>query len=63
MDRISSKLRILLGFRPNEILFAVEAENNQAKLINCILLCISFYIYKSGVLGNLPTTNEALLYI
>ena len=40
----SSKLRIALGFQPSEILFGVEGENNQAKLINCVLLCIRFYI-------------------
>ena len=65
MDWISSKLRIPLDFRPSEILFEVEGENNQAKLINCLLLCIRFYIYKSRISGNLPTTIEALpvLYI
>ena len=63
MDWISSKLKIPLDFRPSEILFGVEGENNQAKLINCVLLCIRFYIYKSRISGNLPTTNEALLYI
>ena len=63
MDWISSKLRIPLDFQPSEILFGVEGENNQAKLINCVLLCIRFYIYKSRISGNLPTTNEALRYI
>ena len=63
MDWISSKLRIPLDFQPSEILFGVEGENNQAKLINCVLLCIRFYIYKSRISGKLPTTNEALLYI
>ena len=47
MDWISSKLRIPLDFQPSEILFVVEGENNQAKLINCVWLCIRFYIYKS----------------
>ena len=63
MDWISSKLKTPLAFRPSEILFGVEGENYQAKLINCVLLCITFYIYKSRISGNLPTTNEALLYI
>ena len=63
MDWISSKLRIPLAFRPSEILFGLEGENNHAKLINCVLLCIRFYIYKSRISGNLPTTNEASLYI
>ena len=53
MDWISSKLRIPLDFQPSEILFGVEGENNQAKLINCVLLCIRFYIYKSRISGNL----------
>ena len=34
MDWISSKLRIPLAFRPSEVLFGVEGENYQAKLIN-----------------------------
>ena len=63
MDWIFSKLRTPLALWPSEILFGVEGENNQAKLINCGLLCISFYCYKSRILGNLSTTNEALLHI
>ena len=63
MDWISLKLRIPLDFQPSEILCGIEGENNQAKLINCVLLCIRFYIYKSRISGNLPTTNEALFYI
>ena len=61
MDWIFSKLRIPLDFQPSDILFGVEGENNQAKPINCVLLCIRLYIYKSRISGNLPTT--ALLYI
>ena len=63
MDWISSKLKIPLDFRPSEILFGIEGENKQAKLINCVLLCIRFYIHKFRISGNLPTTNKALLYI
>ena len=44
MEWISSKLRVPLGFRPSEILFGVEEEKNQAKLINCVLLCARFFI-------------------
>ena len=54
-----------IRFRLNEILFGVEGENNQAKhnYSNCALLCIKFYLYKSRISENLPTLNEALLYI
>ena len=33
------------------------------KIVNCVLLCIRFYLYKFRISGNLPTTNKALLYI
>ena len=58
---ISLTLRISLSFRPCEILFVVEGENNQAELINCLSFYIRFYTNKSRILGSLPTTNEALL--
>ena len=53
IDWKSSKLRIPLSFRSSEILFRVEGENRQAKLIN----------YKFRISENLLTTNEAILYI
>ena len=48
MDWISSKLRIPLDFGPSEILFGVEGENNQAKLMYCCVIvycCVLDFIF------------------